>query len=676
MIAEAPTVAHRLIATAFARALRPRARLSVSEWADAHRVLSVVGSAEPGRWKTSRTPYLREIMDCLSEHHPARKVVFRKSSQVGGTEVGSNWIGYIMAHAKGPVAVVMPTDRSLTDWMSQKFDPMAAETPAVAEVLANRNNRSADNNAQRKKFAGGILYTKTAGSTSDLKSTSLRYAIADEVDEYTWDTGQGDPLGLLDVRLTTYHDSKLFIVSSPTVRDASVIDVEFAGGDQRYYHVPCPHCGHHQPLQWGNLRWHHVSGQREDVKEAWYVCAECGTEIAETHKTTMLARGAWVAANPGAPYPSFHINALYSPTGLGKSWPELATQWVRSQDDPRSLQLFINTRLGEAWADRSRDLKANALLARAEPHQLRTVPPGVLCITAGVDTQDDRLEVALWGHAWDADLATRIRWPVDYHVIPGRPSGDEVWAALADYLGARFELPNGRSLPIEATAIDIGGHHTHAVYAFVRSRRVPRCIAVKGAATPGKQILGKPSMQDVNWKGITQKKGVALYLVGTDTAKHLLYGLLEADAERPAHECRVRFSADLGEKWFDGLVSEVFNPRKNRWEIKKGKRNEPLDTFVYAEAASHHPELYLHKWRPIDWKRRARLLGLDEASARAAAPADVSVAGAEAGHDPDAKRRNHLPQDDSRGPKPSAAQSPRPVKGRPARRGRIGGWRG
>ena len=605
------TSAATLVAQALARAFRPRARLTVSEWADAHRVLSQIGSAEHGRWKTSRTPYLREIMDCLSEHHPARKVVFRKSSQVGGTEVGSNWLGYIMCHAKGPVAVVMPTDRSLTDWVSQKFDPMATETPEVAAVLANRNNRSADNNAQRKKFAGGILYTKTAGSTSDLKSTSLRYAVADEVDEYTWDTGQGDPLGLLDVRLTTYHDSKLFIVSSPTVKDASTIDTEFEGGDQRYYHVPCPDCGHHQPLKWGNLKWHHVSGQRADVKAAWYVCAECGTEIAETHKGTMLARGAWVAEHPGAPYPSFHINALYSPAGLGKSWPELATQWIRAQDDPRSLQLFINTRLGECWADRSRDIKPNALMARAEPYALRSLPPGVLVLTAGVDVQDDRLEVALWGHGWHAEAATRQRWLVDYHVINGRPSDDEPWAALATYLQARFELPNGRALPIEASGIDIGGHHTHAVYAFVRSRRVPRCIALKGATTPGRPVLGKPSMQDVNWKGITTKKGVALYMVGTDTAKHLLYGLLDADAERAPTERRVRFSDQVDDKWFDGLVAEAFNPRKNRWEIKKGKRNEPLDTFVYAEAASHHPELYLHKWRPIDWKRRARMLGLD-----------------------------------------------------------------
>ncbi len=596
--------AARLVFASCMRAVRPRARLSVSEWADANRMLSLTGSAEPGRWKTSRTPYLREIMDTLSEQNPARKVVFKKSSQVGGTEAASNWLGYIMCHAKGPVAVVMPTEKSLTDWMSQKFEPMATETPAIASVLASRSNRSADNNAQRKKFVGGILYAKTAGSTTELKSTSLRYAIADEVDEYDWATLQGDPIGLLDVRLTTYHDRKLFIVSSPTLRDASRIDELFEGGDRRRYHVPCPHCGHAQHLRWSNLQWSKpLPGQRH-IGAAWYVCEDCGAEIPEHHKGSMLERGAWVPEAPGAPYPSFHINALYSPAGLGLTWAELASEWIEAQEDPAKLMRFVNTRLGETWADRSRDLKPNALLARAEPYQLRTVPPGCLVLTAGVDVQDDRLEVQVVG--WGAAEAC---WIVDHHVIPGRPSDPEPWVALGAYLDARFTNEHGHELRIETSAIDTGGHHTQAVYAFVRESRGRRCMAVKGATSPGRPVLGKPSWQDVNYRGVTVKKGVALYMVGTDTAKHLLYGRLDADGERSPEDRRVRFSQELPEAWFGQLVSEAFNPRKNRWEIKKGKRNEALDCWVYALAASHHPELYLHKWRPADWQRRARMLG-------------------------------------------------------------------
>lgn len=597
---------------AFERGWKPKSNLTVSEWADANRVLSTVGSAEPGNWKTSRTPYLREIMDQLSEHAPARIVAFMKSSQVGGTEVGSNWLGYIMAHAKGPVAVVMPTEKSLNDWVSQKFEPMANDTPAVSAVLSKRNNNSSDNNAQRKKFTGGIIYFKTAGSTAELKSSSIRYALADEADEWDWETTQGDPLGLLEVRLTTFHDRKLFVPSSPTMKDASRIEELFEAGDKRRYHVPCPHCGEYQHLVWGNVKWSKHPDNPKRITDAWYVCKECGAEIAEHHKQEMLAKGRWIADAPDAPYPSYHISAIYSPVGLGLNWRELAAEWIAAQEDNAKLMRFVNTRLGETWADRSHDIKANALEARAEPYALRTVPQGCLVITVGVDTQDNRLEIQVIGHGKHDRC-----WTLDYHVLPGNPAGDELWQALADYVNAvRFTNAQDKELISEACAIDTGGHHTHAVYAFVRSRKVRRALACKGASTPGRTILGKPTMQDVNWRGVSQKKGVNLYLIGADTAKHLLYNRLNGDHDKPSDERKVHFSNQLESHYYDGLVSETFNPRKNRWEIKKGKRNEPLDTWCLALAASHHPELYLHKWKAADWDRRAAMLEPDVGAGR------------------------------------------------------------
>lgn len=616
---------HLLALAAIDRGWEPKRPLTVSEWSDANRVLSVVGSAEPGPWKTSRTPYLREIMDQLSEQAPARIVAFMKSSQVGGTEVGSNWLGYIMAHAKGPVAVVMPTEKSLSDWMSQKFEPMAAVTPAVAAVLARRSNSGSDNNAQRKKFTGGILYAKTAGSTAELKSTSLRYAIADEVDEYDWTTLQGDPLGLLQVRLTTFHDRKIFVPSSPTMKDASRAEELWEGGDRRRYNVPCPHCGELQPLAWGNLRWSKRPDNPRRVQDAWYVCRECGAEIPEHHKTAMLAeagyggRARWIAEAPGAPYPSYHINALYSPVGLGLTWPELAAEWIEAQDDPAKLMRFMNTRLGETWADRSRDIKANALEARAEPYDLRAVPQGCLVLTAGCDVQDDRIEIQILGHGRHDRT-----WTIDYHVLRGNPADEAIWDALADYLAATFVNAAGKTLKIEAVGIDSGGHHTHAVYAFVRSGRVRRCLALKGASSPGRAILGKPSQQDVTWRGKTARKGVLLYSVGADTAKHLLYARLNGDADKDPADRKVRFSQQLESHYYDQLVAETFNPRRNRWEIKKGKRNEALDTWVYALAASHHPELYLHKWKAADWERRRQMLEPDSAEEEKVSPPDTA----------------------------------------------------
>ena len=596
------TIAHRLAYRAARRAVRPKDSLTVSEWADANRVLSGESSAEAGQWKTSRAPYQREIMDALSEDSPARKVVFMASSQVGKTEIGSNWLGYIVGHAKGPVGVVMPTEKSLNDWQSQKFDPMARATPAVAGAMASRSNRAGDNSAQRKRFTGGILYFKTAGSTSELKSTSLRYAIADEIDEYDWATLQGDPLGLLEIRLTTFHDRKILVVSTPTMKDASRIEEQFELGDQRRYYVPCPHCDERQHLKWPNLRWQKNPAGR--VTRAWYACEHCGSEIDEHHKPAMLAAGRWIAENPNGAWRSYHLNAIYSPIGLGLSWAELADEWIEANDDPAKRMRFINTRLGESWADRSHDLKPNVLIARAEPYALRSVPSGALVLTAGVDTQDDRLEVRVIGWGMDGK-----EWTIDYHVFPGKPSDDVVWNALDDYLCEEFANPYGGSpLHIEATAIDTGGHYTHSVYSYVRRAKARRVIAIKGASTSGRAILSKPSHQDVNYRGQTIKRGVALYIVGTDSAKLWIYERLNIDSDKSAEERKVHFPSSLEPSFFDQQVAETYNPRKKRWEKKKGKRNEALDTHVYAIAASHHPEIAIHKWTPGKWKKLAQML--------------------------------------------------------------------
>lgn len=592
--------AQALAFNAARRAIRPKATMLVSEWADANRVLSGEGSAEAGMWKTSRTPYLREVMDALSEDSTARKVVFQKSSQVGGTEAGSNWLGYIMGHAKGPVAVVMPTEKAMQDWASQKFDPMAKDTPAIAAVLASRSNRSGDNSAQRKRFTGGILYFKTAGSTTELKSTSLRYAIADEVDEWDWATLQGDPLGLLEIRQTTYHDRKLFVVSSPTMKDASRIEEQFLLGDQRRFLMPCPHCGELLHFKWPNVRWN-KTGRR--VTSAWYVCENNGCVIEEHSKPQMMAAGRWVAENPDGQWRSYHINAIYSPIGLGLSWAELAEEWIEAQDDPAKLMRFVNTRLGETWADRSHDLKPTTLAARAEPYTLRSIPVGALVLTAGVDVQDDRLECQITG--WGVGDRS---WVIDYHQFYGNPADEKLWLRLEEYLQSEFVNFYGKVMKIEAAAIDTGGHHTHAVYQFVRSTKARRVIAIKGASTQGRGILSRPSHQDVNWRGQTIKKGVSLYTVGTDTAKHVLYNRLNGDADKDPSERKVHFSTELDPWFYDQLVAETFNPRKNRWELKKGKRNEVLDTWVYSFAATHHPEIYLHKWKTADWKRRSAMV--------------------------------------------------------------------
>ena len=97
------------IRAAWLSGLAPDPLQTVSQWADKHRILSSRGASEAGAYRTARTPYLRAIMDALSPSHPARRIVFMKAAQVGATEAGNNWIGYVVHRTPGPFLAVQPT---------------------------------------------------------------------------------------------------------------------------------------------------------------------------------------------------------------------------------------------------------------------------------------------------------------------------------------------------------------------------------------------------------------------------------------------------------------------------------------------------------------------------------------------------------------------------------------
>ncbi len=597
----------------FARACRPRRRLTVSQWADAHRVLTGKSSQEVGRWRTSRTPYAREPMDALSVHSPVQKVVVMAAIQMLKTEIGLNWTGYIIDHAPAPLLSVQPTLEMRDRYVLQRVNPMLEACDCLADKVNARAQRSASNSRDVKDFPGGMAVFSGANSPSSLRSMPIKYVIADEVDSFPWDVGrkadgggEGDPLGLIEARQSNFSRSKILIISSPTMKDASVIEDQFLAGDQRRYHVPCPHCSEFQHLKWKQLHWMLVDG---NVKEVWYVCEHCGCEIEEHCKPQMLADGRWIAERKHARHRSYHINALYSPIGLGMSWAQLVYEWLAAQSDPVKLKRFVNTRLAETWEDLSRNLKWHMLADRAEDYALRSVPPGALVLTAGIDTQNDRLAilVAGWGRHGTC-------WIIDYVELPGDPV-DQVQkflqqkGALYDYLTQPFVNAWGKEMRIQAAGWDTGGQRTDAVYTAVRARLVPRLLAFKGASTPGKAILApRPSHQDVNWRGKTIKKGVALWLIGTDTAKDVIAAHLAADAEKEAEERKIRFSHELDEDFYKMLIAEKFDPEKNRWIKPGGRRNEAIDCLVYAMAASRHPELRVHAMPMRAWNNLERML--------------------------------------------------------------------
>lgn len=595
-----------------ARALAPRRALSTSEWADAHRIISSKQGAEAGPWRTARNPLLKEPMDALGHHGD---VVLMFPIQLGKTEVLLNDIGRTLDLDPCPIMVCLPGEVSLNKWVAQKLQPMLEETPAARAALSSVASREAANTRTFKDFAGGQIYIEHAGSPQRLKSTTVRKLRVDELDEFATNLAGGDdPIEMLNGRTSAYpgNYSRAY-VSTPQIKSSSRIFYLWQKSDQRRYHVPCPHCGEYQPLVWSGLHWS-TAVHRDHPRRAWYVCRECGGEIEEYAKAMMMARGRWVAGNLDSRIKGYTANGLYYPLGLGPRWADLAQMWLDAQGDNARLKTFINDRLAEPWEDKATaNVKANLVQERASAYPLRSAPAGVLRVTAGVDTQDDRLEVHIvgWGRG-------RCFWVLDYAVLPGDPALPEVWTALTDLLSRPIAHASGALMQVEATSVDMLGHRTEHVKNYVRARRVRRVMASFGAKSNTAPILGRAKLQDVTWSGRTDKRGVHVYQIGTVDAKHALYAQLAADHDAyqawlqapdsdakpsaPAQHCH--FSAELPDEYFAGLISEVYNPTKARFEKRRGAvRNEPLDTWVHAYAATHHPELRLHRARAEDWDR-------------------------------------------------------------------------
>lgn len=589
--------------TAFANGLRPDPDYTVSTWADANRMLSQKASAEPGRWRTERTPYLREIMDEMSPSSPAQRVVFMAGAQVGKSETGNNWLGYVIHHAPGPMLLVQPTVDTAKRFSKQRLAPMIEETPILHERISNNTSRDASNSMMTKEFDGGVLIISGANSAAGLRSMPVRYLFLDEIDAYPLDVdGEGDPIQLAEKRTTTFARRKVYMCSTPTVKDVSRIEREYDRSDQRRYFVACPHCDHRQWLKWSNLKW-----DNDDPQTAAYACEDCGTLIEERHKAEMLANGEWRATAPGdGKTVGFHLSSLYSPLGW-KSWSEIAAEFMQAKGDPALLKTFVNTVLGETWEDDySAKLGADDLKNRVEFYTPGVAPARALVVTCAVDVQDNRLAVKLMGWGRDEE-----GWVIDHMEIYGDPSQPKLWAQLDEVVLKPVAHEIGEPMNIAVTTIDSGGHFTSEVYAYCRDRRKHNVIAIKGQSQRGKQPIGKPSKVDLNWKGRTIKSGAEVYPVGSDTIKSTVFARLKLNEPGPGF---LHFHAELPQDYFDQLTAEKQVTRYvkgfpvREWVKKSGARNEALDVMVYNYAALQW--LYTRYNRKTIWDQFEKSLNI------------------------------------------------------------------
>ena len=574
--------------TAFMEGLRPEQPLTVSEWADKHRRLSSKASAEPGPWRTNRTPYLREPMDCLSSNSPVQRVVMMFAAQTGKTESGSNWLGYVIAHAPGPMLLVQPTVEMAKRLSKQRLESLITETPVLAEKIAPARARDSGNTMFSKEFPGGMMLLTGANSATGLRSTPCRYIFCDEVDAFPLDVdGEGDPVSLAEKRATTFARRKILLTSTPTVKDFSRIEAEYQRSDQRRFFVPCPSCGAMQWLKWPQLKW-----EKNDPATAAYECEVCRERFAEIHKPALLRQGEWRATAPSdGKTAGFQLSGLYSPLGW-LSWADMVDDFLRAKADAPMLKSFVNTRLAETWEeDFASKVSATALLERCEPYNSGRLPEGVLAVTIGVDVQGgggtagDRLAVSVWGWGRDEE-----GWLIDHQEIFGDPTRAEVWKQLDVLVLHEWEHVSGVKLRADVTAIDSGGHATAEVYQYARERMAQGVIAIKGQSQRGKAPIGKASKVDINAKGNTLKRGAQVFPVGGDTIKTTLFGRLKHNEVGPGY---LHFHAQTGSEYFEQLTAEKQALRYvkgfpvREWVKKPSARNEALDCLVYSYAALH-----------------------------------------------------------------------------------------
>ena len=322
----------RVVREAWVAGIRPEPHLTVSEWADKFRRLPQKSSAEPGPWRTARTPYLREVMDCLSATSDVQEVVLMKGAQVGGTEAILNYLGYLIDHSPGPAMIVQPTVDTAKRFSRQRVDPLINDTPQLAGRVAEVASRDAANTILMKEFMGGVVIITGANSAVGLRSMPARDLLLDEIDGYPADVDdEGSPIDLAEARQRTFSRRKTIKVSTPTIAGASAIERAYDATDQRRYHIPCPRCGEMQPLEFQRVTWTKLG---LPPKEAVYLCRACDGVIHNHQKTELLAAGEWIAANPGADprVRGYHLSALYSPVGW-LSWGQVCLLYTSDAAD-------------------------------------------------------------------------------------------------------------------------------------------------------------------------------------------------------------------------------------------------------------------------------------------------------------------------------------------------------
>lgn len=607
------SVEEEFIDDIFGRNFRFPPEITIDQWADENRILSSKESALDGRWKTSRTPYLREPMECLSPSHPCQIVVVMGATQVGKTEIMVNADGFSVDQEPCALMNVFPNGQLFADFSVQRLKSMIQNTPCVGEKIAPDKSRDSSNTIGRKEFDNGILFLVTGASEISMISRPLKKVFIDEVDQMeAW------VISMADDRMRTYKPyNKLYLVSAPKKKLTSIIYPKFMNSDRRHYYIACPSCSHHQILVWNNLIFERDDHYNLD-SEVTYACKGkgCGDCISEYRmKEDMDSRAEWRPHNEeNGQYPGFHLPQFYSTVGEG-GWESAVEKFLeftklKKEKNPMYLELqeaWTNSVLAEPWDEpvgESTDWEV--LYNRREDYtHEKEINDKIVLILCGVDVQGDRIEMQVIGMGLDYQI-----WVLEYKHIYGKLTDPTLWAHLDEFLLKTYNHPRGK-MRILGTAID-ARYKGEEVYNFTKTRYIPgqrHVLAITGASQYGQPIVKAP----------TKNRGVTHFSIGSNAAKSKIDSLLKVAEPGPGY---VHFPLSLPEEYFQQLCVEKkkkeWNPKERKymeiWHNPNKARNEADDTFRYAIAA-------LHILRFLEYPNNSVMEMLEILSAQINAPA-------------------------------------------------------
>lgn len=568
----------RLLFERLFKQLNPPPNITLSQWADKYRMLSSGASAEAGHWNTARAEYQREVMDAIS-NIDIPKVVIMAGAQMGKTDgFLLNTIGYYMHYDPAPIMVLQPTLTMAEAFSKEKLVLMLRDTPVLRNKISE--GKRSGNTILQKIFPGGHITMVGSKSPQSLASRPIRILLADEVDRYPASAGnEGDPLFLAGKRQTTFWNRKEVYTSTPTNKGTSRIELEYEHSSKGEWNVPCPECGKYQPLVWENVIY-----EKGNFKNISYVCQNCGVILPEATWKQEFNNGRYIHEYPKRKTKGYHINALAS-TLPGASWEKIVEDYEIAKNEAEHgnielMKVWKNTVMGQTWEADGEELEADKLENRKEKYKAE-VPDEVICLTAGVDTQDDRFEIEIVG--WGAFEES---WGIKYARIYGDLSQPEIWQELDDYLMQTFQQADGTQLKIIAACIDSGGHFSNEVCKFTKSKQNRRVFAIKGRGGAETPYISAPTKNN--------RYKAPMFILGVDTGKSLLYERLKVEEPGPNY-CHfpIEEAAGYDERYFKGLTAEkqVLTYKKGHacyaWELKDPnfRRNEPFDIRNYATAA-------------------------------------------------------------------------------------------